>query len=467
MGKSLANLKANYKSKYGFRTDSRSSLTFGKGLSEELVRGLSEHKEEPPWMLDYRLQAYQIFLAKDLPDWAVDISKLDLDDIHYFVKPGSKKRTWDEVPREVKQTFDRLGVPQAEREFLAGVEAQFDSEAVYGSLKVELEEQGIIFTDMDTALQKHADILKDYFGKIVPSADNKFAALNSAVWSGGSFVYIPKGVHVKRPLQAYFRINANKMGQFERTLIIADEGSFVHYVEGCTAPVYSEDSLHAAVVEVFVKPGARVRYSTIQNWSNNVYNLVTKRARVEKEGVMEWVDGNLGSKVTMKYPACYLVGRGAHGEVLSIAYASEGQNIDAGARMVHVAPNTTSKILSKSISLHGGNSTYRGLVDISVASKNAKSRVECDALILDGKSTSNTFPVMRINESSANVEHEAAVSKISEENLYYLTSRGLSAEHARSLIVSGFIEPIVKELPMEYAVELNQLIDLEMEGSVG
>jgi Fe-S cluster assembly protein SufB len=464
----VADLQKTYKDKYGFNMPDASTFTAKKGISRELIEQISASKKEPKWMLDYRLKAYDAFLAKTTPSWGADLSKINYDDITYYVKStDAPVKSWEDVPDTVKRTFDRLGVPEAEREFLAGVKAQYDSEVAYSSLKDEIEEQGVIFLSTDEALQKYPHFFEEYFGKIVPYADNKFSALNSAVWSGGSFVYIPKGVQVKRPLQAYFRINAQRMGQFERTLIIADEGSFANYVEGCTAPVYSSDSLHAAVVEVIVKPGARFRYTTIQNWSNDVYNLVTKRSRVEKDAVMEWVDGNLGSKITMKYPACYLVGENAHGEVLSIAYAGENMHLDAGAKMMHLAPNTTSTIVSKSVSAYGGRTSYRGMVYVAPSAKNAKSHVECDALILDEKSASDTFPVMRINESSAAIEHEATVSRIGEEKLFYLMSRGLSEAEARGLIVSGFIEPIVKELPMEYALELNRLIELEMEGSVG
>lgn len=461
-------INSNYKEKYGFNVPENYVFKSRKGLDEKIVREISAMKNEPEWMLDFRLKAYEIFKNKPTPTWGGDLSKIDYDEIFYYLKPTEKQeRSWDDVPQEMKDTFERLGIPEAERAHLAGVKAQFDSEVIYGSLLEELEEQGIIFLGTDEALQKYPEIFEEYFGKVIPANDNKFAALNSAVWSGGSFLYIPKGVHVKRPLQAYFRINAVKMGQFERTLIIADEGSYAHYVEGCTAPVYSEDSLHAAVVEVIVKPGARFRYTTIQNWSNDVYNLVTKRARVEKDGVMEWVDGNLGSRLTMKYPSCYLVGEGAHGEVLSVAYAGDGQHQDAGAKMMHIAPNTSSTIISKSISANGGQGSYRGLIGVTPSADNAKSRVECDALILDDKSRSDTYPTMKIDNSTAQIEHEATVSKIGEEKLFYLMSRGLSEIEAMSLIVSGFIEPIVKSLPLEYAVELNRLIELEMEGSVG
>jgi Fe-S cluster assembly protein SufB len=461
-------INSNYKEKYGFNVQSDYSFKSKKGLNEEIVREISRNKNEPEWMTDFRIKSYHTFLKKKNPLWGGNLEEINYDEIYYYLRPTDKEeRSWEDVPEQLKNTFERLGIPQAEREFLAGVKAQFDSSVVYSSLMSELEEQGVIFLSTDEALQKYPHFFEEYFGKIIPPADNKFASLNSAVWSGGSFVYIPKGVHVKRPLQAYFRINAQNMGQFERTLIIADEGSFAHYVEGCTAPVYSKDSLHSAVVEVIVKKGARFRYTTIQNWSNDVYNLVTKRARVEEDGVMEWVDGNLGSKLTMKYPSCYLVGERARGEVLSIAYAGENQHQDAGAKMVHLAPNTSSTIISKSISAQGGKSTYRGLVSVSPMAENVKVRVECDALILDEKSISETFPTMKIDNSSANIEHEATVSKVGEEKLFYLMSRGLTEAESMSLIVSGFIEPIVKELPLEYAVELNRLIELEMEGSVG
>ncbi|HXK52861.1 Fe-S cluster assembly protein SufB [Candidatus Nomurabacteria bacterium] len=461
-------LNSNYKSKYGFNVKEDFVFKTPKGLNEDIVSQISAMKHEPEWMRELRLKAYSIFLSKPNPTWGGDLSKINYDDIYYYLKPADKEeKSWDDVPQGVKDTFERLGIPQAEREHLAGVKAQFDSEVIYGSLMAELEEQGVIFLGTDDALKKYPEIFEQYFGTVIPAADNKFAALNTAVWSGGSFVYIPKGIHVKRPLQAYFRINAMNMGQFERTLIIADEGSYAHYVEGCTAPVYSKDSLHSAVVEVIVKPGARFRYTTIQNWSNDVYNLVTKRARVEKNGVMEWVDGNLGSRLTMKYPSCYLVGEGAHGEVLSIAYAGKHQHQDAGAKMVHLAPNTSSTIISKSVSVLGGRSSYRGLVSVTPTANNAKCRVECDALILDAESASDTYPTMKIDNDTAQIEHEATVSKVGEEKLFYLMSRGLTEAEAMGLVVSGFIEPIVKELPLEYAVELNRLIELEMEGSVG
>jgi len=439
-----------------------------KGLSPDVVREISRWKREPVWMTEFRLKALQVFRQKTMPTWGADLSTINFDDIYYYLKPvAAPGRTWADVPASMKTTFDRLGIPEAEKKYLAGVGAQYDSEVIYHSLIESLSKQGVIFTDMDTGLREHPEIVRQYFGKLIPPADNKFAALNSAVWSGGSFVYIPAGVHVAMPLQAYFRINAKNMGQFERTLIIAEPGSYVHYVEGCTAPVYSSDSLHAAVVEIFVKPGARVRYTTIQNWSKDVYNLVTKRAKVEEEGTMEWVDGNLGSRITMKYPSIYLVGRKAHGEVLSIAYAGQGQHQDAGAKAIHSAPETSSIITSKSIAKDGGRTSYRGLIQISPNARGSKSHVRCDALLLDPISRSDTYPTNRINAQDVQFGHEASVTKVGEEQLFYLRSRGLNEAEATGLIVSGFIEPIVKELPLEYAVELNKLIQLEMEGSVG
>lgn len=439
-----------------------------KGLSAEVVTQISKWKKEPTWMLEQRLKAYQTFLQKPMPQWGANLNEILFDDIYYYLKPVKEQgRTWDDVPDSMKKTFDRLGIPEAEKKFLAGVGAQYDSEVIYHSLIESLTRKGVIFTDMDTALRDYPELVKQYFGTLIPMHDNKFASLNSAVWSGGSFVYVPKGVHVEMPLQAYFRINAKNMGQFERTLIIAEEGSCVHYVEGCTAPVYASDSLHAAVVEIFVKKGARVRYTTIQNWSRDVYNLVTKRAQVQEEGTMEWIDGNLGSRVTMKYPSVYLVGRKAHGEVLSIAFAGKGQHQDAGGKAIHNAPETSSIITSKSISKDGGRTSYRGLVQMSPAAKGSKSNVKCDALILDPESRSDTYPTMKIRTKDVTLGHEATVSKVGEEQLFYLMSRGLDEPTATGLIVSGFIEPIVKELPLEYAVELNKLIQLEMEGSVG
>lgn len=466
--KNLNNIRSDYNTKFGFSVSDDISLKPKKGLTKDLIKSISKLKNEPSWMLEFRLKAYEKFKSMELPSWGVDLGELDFSDIYYYIKPkGKKEKRWEDVDGSVKETFEKLGIPEAERKFLAGVETQFDSEAVYGSLLKEIDEQGIIFTSTDEALKKYPELFREYFGSVVNFDDNKFSALNSAVWSGGSFIYIPKGVKVTRPLQAYFRINAKKMGQFERTLIIIDEDAYSHYIEGCTAPTYSDDMLHAAVVEVVVKKGARFRYTTIQNWSNNVYNLVTKRAFVEEDSVMEWVDGNLGSKANMKYPSCILSGDNSVGEVLSIAYAGEGQIQDAGAKMIHLGNNTSSRIISKSISSGGGDATYRGLIHVDEKANDVRVRVECDALILDEKSISNTFPVMRINNNTGVIEHEASAGKISEEKLFYLMSRGLSEEEAMSLIVSGFIEPIVKELPLEYAVELNRLIELEMEGSIG
>jgi Fe-S cluster assembly protein SufB len=452
----------------GFSYPDESVFKSQKGLSIDVVRNISAHKHEPTWMLEKRLKALQTFYEKPMPQWGANLNEILFDDIYYYLKPVNEQgRTWDDVPASMKKTFDRLGIPEAEKKFLAGVGAQYDSEVIYHSVKESLSKQGVIFTDMDTALREYPEIVKQYFGTLIPAHDNKFAALNSATWSGGSFVYVPKGVRVEMPLQAYFRINAKNMGQFERTLIIAEEGSYVHYVEGCTAPVYASDSLHSAVVEIFVKRGARVRYTTIQNWSRDVYNLVTKRAQVQEEGTMEWIDGNLGSRVTMKYPSVYLVGRKAHGEVLSIAFAGNGQHQDAGGKAIHNAPETSSIITSKSISKDGGRTSYRGLVQMSPAAKGSKSFVRCDALILDPQSRSDTYPTMKIRAKDVTLGHEATVSKVGEEQLFYLMSRGLNEAEATGLIVSGFIEPIVKELPLEYAVELNKLIQLEMEGSVG
>jgi Fe-S cluster assembly protein SufB len=441
-----------------------------KGLSEDIIRQMSAMKKEPEWMLDFRLKAYKRFLRKPMPTWGGGdmLQAIDFDDIYYYIKPTEgQAKDWDMVPDSIKQTYEKLGIPEAERKYLAGVTAQYESEVVYHRNREDLEQLGVIFCDMDTAVREYPDLVRQYWATIIPPNDNKFAALNSAVWSGGSFIYVPPGVHVEQPLQAYFRINAENMGQFERTLIIVDEGAFCHYVEGCSAPVYTSDSLHSAVVEVVVKEGGRCRYTTIQNWSNNVYNLVTKRAAAYRNATMEWVDGNLGSNLTMKYPAVWLLEEGAHGEVLSIAFANEGQHLDAGAKMVHAAPNTSSLITSKSISKGGGRSAYRGLVRVDDEAKNAKSFVRCDALILDEDSRSDTYPYMEIEESDVDLGHEATVSKVGEEQLFYLMSRGLSEEEATAMIVAGFIEPIVRELPMEYAVELNRLIELQMEGSVG
>ncbi len=441
-----------------------------KGLSEELLREISAMKGEPEWMLEFRLKSYQRFLRKPVPTWGGGgmLDDIDFDDIYYYIKPTEGLvDDWDMVPDSIKETYEKLGIPEAERKYLAGVTAQYESEVVYHRNREDLEEMGVLFCDMDTAVREYPDIVREYFGTIIPPNDNKFAALNSAVWSGGSFIYVPPGVHVEQPLQAYFRINAENMGQFERTLIIIDEGAYVHYVEGCSAPTYSSDSLHCAVVEIVVKEGGRCRYTTIQNWSNNVYNLVTKRAAAYRNATMEWVDGNLGSKLTMKYPAVWLMEEGAHGEVLSIAFAGEGQHLDAGAKIVHAAPNTTSLVTSKSISMDGGRAGYRGLVRVEDGAEGVKSFVRCDALILDENSRSDTYPYMEIEEADAQLGHEATISKVGDDQLFYLRSRGLSEEEATAMIVAGFIEPIVKELPMEYAVELNRLIELQMEGSVG
>ena len=454
--------------KYGFHDEENPVIKIERGLNEDVIRQISAHKGEPEWMLDFRLEAYKIFLSKPMPNWGSDLSGIDFENIFYYLKPTEHNaRSWDDVPDTIKNTFERLGIPEAERKFLAGVGAQYESEVIYHSLKKELEDQGILFLDTDQALLQHEDIFREYFGTIIPSADNKFSALNSAVWSGGSFIYVPPGVRIEQPLQAYFRINAENMGQFERTLIIVDEGAYVHYVEGCTAPTYSSDSLHSAVVEILVKKGGRCRYTTIQNWSNNVYNLVTKRAVAEEDATMEWVDGNLGSKVTMKYPAVILNGERAHGEILSIAFAGEGQHQDAGGKVTHVAPNTTSVITSKSISKDGGRSSYRGLLRVNKDAEGSKSKVVCDALIIDPESRTDTYPYINILADQVYIGHEATVSKLGEEQIYYLMSRGLSEAEASALIVAGFVEPITKELPLEYAVELNRLIQLQMEGSVG
>ncbi len=442
--------------------------TLKAGLSERVVEEITHMKNEPVWMRDIRRRAYQIFLKKSLPSWGGDLSNIDFNKIQYYMKPTeSVFKSWQQVPEVIRNTYQRLGIPQAERKYLAGVMAQYESEAVYHNLKNYLEKLGVVFTDMDTGLRQYPELVKKYFSTVIPAGDNKFAALNTAVWSGGSFVYVPEGVKVDFPLQAYFRINAERAGQFERTLIIAEPGSFVHYVEGCTAPIYTTDSLHAAVVEIIVKPGARVRYTTVQNWSKNVYNLVTKRSYVYEEGIMEWVDGNLGSKLTMKYPSVYLLGRKARGDILSIAFAGRGQHQDAGGKAIHGAPETSSTIISKSISKDNGRTSYRGLVRVPQGRAGCKSNVICDALLLDKYSRSDTYPTMDIHESDSKISHEASVGKVGEEQLFYLMSRGLSQVEAMSMIVAGFIEPIAKELPIEYAAELNRLIELEMEGSVG
>ena len=452
--------------KYDFRTNTPSVFKARRGLDKDIVSQISEMKKEPTWMRDFRLKSLDIFNSKPMPKWGGNIG-IDFQDIFYYLKPAEQQgKTWDEVPEEIKKTFDRLGIPEAERKFLSGVKAQFESEVVYGSLAEDLAKKGVIFTDTDTAVREHPDLLKEYFGSIISPTDNKFAALNSAVWSGGSFIYVPKGVSIEFPLQAYFRINAESMGQFERTLIIVDEGAHVHYVEGCTAPMYSTESLHSAVVEIVVKKHGRCRYTTIQNWANNIYNLVTKRALAYEGAMMEWIDGNLGSHLTMKYPAVYMMEPGARGEILSIAFATAGQHQDAGAKLVHAAPNTSGRIVSKSISKNGGRSSYRGLVRVEPGAKKSRSSVVCDALILDDIIRSDTYPYIEIEEQDVSIGHEASVSKIGEEQLFYLMSRGLTEAEASTMIVGGFIEPLVKELPMEYAVEMNRLIELQMEGSV-
>lgn len=454
--------------KYGFQDPENYVFKSQKGLNKEVVEQISNMKGEPQWMLEFRLKALEHYQKRPMPNWGPDLSTLNLDDIYYYVKPSeSEGRSWDDVPSAIKNTFDRLGIPEAEQKFLAGVGAQYESEMVYHKIQENLEKQGVIFLSIEEGLRQHPDLFKKYFSTVVPIEDNKFAALNSAVWSGGSFIYVPKGVKVDLPLQAYFRLNIANIGQFERTLIIADEGSQVHYVEGCTAPIYSTDSLHSGVIEIIINKNARVRYTTIQNWSTNVYNLVTQRAVVNEGGTMEWVDANLGSKLTMKYPSCYLIGPRAHGEILSMAFAGQGQFQDAGGKVVHVAPHTSSKITSKSISKLGGRSSYRGLLKVYKGAYDVRSNVSCDALLLDETSRSDTYPYIEVNEEDVNIGHEATVSKIGEEQLFYLMSRGLSSEEAMTMVVSGFIEPLVKELPMEYAIEMNRLIQLQMEGSVG
>jgi Fe-S cluster assembly protein SufB len=462
----VAELGNDYK--YGFHDPEEYFFKSGRGLNPEVVAMISEHKNEPEWMRERRLKALEYFRARPLPQWGGNLNEIDFENMYYYIRPTEKQATsWEDLPADIKNTWDRLGIPEAEKKYLAGVGAQYESEVVYHKLKQELEDQGVLFLDMDSGLREHEELVKEYFGTIIPANDNKFAALNSAVWSGGSFIYVPPGVKVEMPLQAYFRINAENMGQFERTLIIVDEGAYVHYVEGCTAPIYTTDSLHSAVVEIVVKEGGRCRYTTIQNWSQNVYNLVTKRAVAYGNATMEWVDGNLGSKLTMKYPSIWLMGEGAHGEVLSIAFAGEGQHQDAGGKCVHVAPNTSSVITSKSISKDGGRSSYRGLLEVAKGAHGSRSKVVCDALILDEDSRTDTYPYIRIDENNVDIGHEATVSKIGEEQLFYLMSRGLSEPEAAAMIVSGFVEPITKELPLEYAVEMNRLIQLQMEGSVG
>ncbi|MBJ7342658.1 MAG: Fe-S cluster assembly protein SufB, partial [Solirubrobacteraceae bacterium] len=441
----LKDLNSDYTERYGFHDAENYLFKAPKGLTRELVEKISEFKNEPQWMREFRLKSYDHFLAREMPTWGSPmLAEVDFDNIHYFVRASEKpERSWDDVPEDVKKTFDRLGIPEAERNFLAGVGAQYESEVVYHQVNKDLEDQGVIFLDMDSALRDHEDLVREYFATTIPANDNKLASLNSAVWSGGSFVYVPPGVQVEMPLQAYFRINTENMGQFERTIIIADEGSYVHYVEGCTAPTYSSDSLHSAVVELIAKPGARIRYTTVQNWSQNVFNLVTKRAVAEKDATVEWVDCNLGSKLTMKYPSVYLMGERAHGEILSIAFAGKGQHQDAGGKIVHVAPNTTSNIFAKSISKDGGRSSYRGLLEVAKGAGGSKSKVVCDALLLDEESRSDTYPTIRIGEDDVDVGHEATVSKVGDEQLFYLMSHGISEEEAGKLIVNGFIEPIV------------------------
>ncbi|GAB4522394.1 MAG: Fe-S cluster assembly protein SufB [Anaerolineales bacterium] len=454
--------------KYGFRSEPTYVFQTRKGLDREIVTQISQMKGEPQWMLDFRLKALEHFMQRPMPTWGGDLAGLNFDDLYFYTKPTDKEgRTWDEVPDSIKETFDKLGVPEAERKFLAGVGAQYESEMVYHNIEEHLKEQGVIFVSIEEGLRQYPDLFREYFGTVIPIEDNKFAALNSAVWSGGSFVYVPKGVKVDLPLQAYFRLNMADLGQFERTLIILDEGAQAHYVEGCTAPIYSTDSFHSGVIEIVVKKGARMRYSTIQNWSTNMYNLVTQRAIVHEGATMEWVDANLGSKLTMKYPSCYLIGPGAHGEILSMAFAGRGQHQDTGGKIIHAAPHTTSKITSKSISKDGGRAAYRGLLKVYPNAVDCKSNVVCDALLLDENSRSDTYPYIEIEEQDVTIGHEASVSKVGEEQLFYLMSRGLSEEDATSMVVSGFIEPLVKELPMEYAIEMNRLIQLQMAGSIG
>lgn len=454
---------------YGWHDVDPAGESAKRGLNEAVVRDISAKKNEPAWMLERRLKGLELFGKKPLPNWGADLTGIDFDNIKYFVRSTEKQATsWDELPDEIKNTYDRLGIPEAEKQrLIAGVAAQYESEVVYHKIREDLEEQGVIFLDTDTGLREHEDIFKEYFGSVIPVGDNKFAALNTAVWSGGSFVYVPKGVHVEIPLQAYFRINTENMGQFERTLIIVDEDAYVHYVEGCTAPIYSSDSLHSAVVEIIVKKGGRCRYTTIQNWSNNVYNLVTKRAVAHEGATMEWIDGNIGSKVTMKYPAVWLTGEHAKGETLSVAFAGAGQHQDAGAKMVHAAPNTSSAIISKSVARAGGRTSYRGLIQVDEGAYNAKTTVKCDALLVDDNSRSDTYPYIDCREDDVSMGHEATVSKVSEDQLFYLMQRGMNEDEAMAMIVRGFVEPIARELPMEYAIELNRLIELQMEGSVG
>lgn len=454
--------------KYDFRDPQTHIFKTKKGLDAEVVAQISQIKEEPEWMLDFRLKALEHFQKRPMPTWGADLSGLNLDEIYFYTKPTDKEgRSWNDVPDAIKNTFDKLGIPEAEQKFLSGVGAQYESEMVYHSIKENLEKQGVIFKSIENGLKDHPDLFREYFATVVPIEDNKFAALNSAVWSGGSFVYVPPGVRVELPMQAYFRLNQADAGQFERTIIIIDEGAQAHYVEGCTAPIYTTHSFHSGVIEIIVKKNARMRYTTIQNWSNNMYNLVTQRSVVEEGATMEWVDANLGSKITMKYPSCYLVGERAHGEILSLAFAADGQHQETGGKAIHVAPNTSSKITSKSISKGDGRASYRGLLKVYNGAKHSRSKVVCDALLLDDISRSDTYPYIEIDEDEVSIGHEASVSKVDEEQLFYLMSRGLSEEQAMGMVISGFIEPLVKELPMEYAIEMNRLIQLQMEGSVG
>src|SRR5215216_816590 len=454
---------------YGWADSDSAGATARRGLNEDVVRDISAKKSEPQWMLDLRLKGLRLFDRKPMPAWGADLSHIDFDNIKYFVRSTEKQVTsWDELPADIKNTYDKLGIPEAEKQRLvAGVAAQYESEVVYHQIREDLEEQGVIFLDTDTGLREHPELFKEYFGSVIPVGDNKFASLNTAVWSGGSFIYVPKGVKVDISLQAYVRINTENMGQFERTLIIVDEGAYVHYVEGCTAPIYKSDSLHSAVVEIIVKKGARCRYTTIQNWSNNVYNLVTKRATCEEGATMEWIDGNIGSKITMKYPAVYLMGEHSRGETLSVAFAGEGQHQDAGSKMVHCAPHTSSSIISKSVARGGGRTSYRGLVQVQEGASHSASIVKCDALLVDQISRSDTYPYVDVREDDVSMAHEATVSKVSDDQLFYLMSRGLGEDEAMAMIVRGFVEPIARELPMEYALELNRLIELQMEGAVG
>jgi len=464
----LRGIGSDYETKYGFHVPEDYFFKPGRGLSHELVDAISSHKDEPDWMRKFRHRSLEYFNARPLPSWGGNVAEIDFENIYYYIKPTEKQaNSWEDLPADIKSTWDRLGIPEAEKKYLAGVGAQYESEVVYHKLQADLSAKGVIFLDMDSGLREHEDIVKQHFGKVIPQNDNKFAALNSAVWSGGSFIYVPKNTQVEIPLQAYFRINAENMGQFERTLIIADEGSRVHYIEGCTAPVYSSDSLHSAVVELIARPGSHIRYTTIQNWSNNVYNLVTKRAVAYEDATVEWVDGNLGSKVTMKYPAVYLLGERARADILSVAFAGAGQLQDAGGKVIHAAPNTTSTITSKSISKDGGRAAYRGLLKVARGATHAKSFVRCDALLLDQESRSDTYPSIEIDEERVDIGHEATVSKVSDEQLFYLQSRGLTETEAKTMIVNGFFEAFTKELPMEYAVELNRLLALQMEGAIG